>query len=54
VYGWIFWKRCRGDLIAPYSILKGDRDETGGWSLLSHNSDEMRGNGLKLLQGRFR
>ena len=45
-------RRLRGDFIALFQYLKIDYRENGGWSLLT--GDRMRGNGLKLRQGRFR
>ncbi|GAB0204429.1 hypothetical protein GRJ2_002908500 [Grus japonensis] len=47
-------RRLRGDIIAAFQYLKGAYEKDGEGLFTRVCSDRMRGNGLKLKEGRFR
>ena len=47
-------RRLGGELTAVYNFLSAGCSEVGHGPFLPGNSDRIRGNGLKLHQGRFR
>ena len=47
-------RRFQGDLIVAFQYLKGAYKQEGEQMFMRVDSDDTRGNGLKLRQGRFR
>ena len=47
-------RRLQGDLIAAFQYLKGAYRKVEEGLFIRAGSDRMRGNGLKLCQGKFR
>ena len=47
-------RRLQGDLIVAFQYLKGAYKQEGEWLFIRAYSDRRRGNGFKLVQGRFR
>ena len=47
-------RRLWGDLMVAFQYLKGAYKQEGEWLFIRAYSDRRRGNGFKLVQGRFR